>query len=247
LGPALKIANGNVDHASCLLIQEYGRNVGEALLKIGINVDFAPVLDILTEPSNTAIGDRTFGVTAEQVTERSQAFLRGLQSTGVMGSLKHFPGQGDAKVDTHLGTAEIDVSLQTLWTRELVPFRLMTRLAPMIMISHSIYPALCEKEASRSRVIIEDWLRGRLGFSGVVVSDDMNMGALPQEIKIWQEILVESVAAGCDALLVCKGLDRCYAAVEGLRTAAKKSKVFSDRLEEAATRVTLMRTKLSGN
>ena len=244
LGPALKLFGGRTDHAALTQLEEYGRTLGRSLAAVGFNVDFAPVLDILTEPTNTAIGDRVFGTTVEQATPRARSFLRGLQSTGVMGSLKHFPGQGDAKVDTHLGTARIDISLQTFVTRELMPFQAMIHDAPMVMISHCIYPFLCEREASRSPTIINDWLRGRLGFKGVVVSDDMNMGALPQQIKEWQEILIESVAAGCDALLVCKGLERCYAAVHGLRREAARSPAFHKRLEAAASLVTMMRHRL---
>ncbi|MCX6118459.1 MAG: beta-N-acetylhexosaminidase [Proteobacteria bacterium] len=244
LGPALKIADGKVDLDSICVLLEYGRAVGVELSRIGINVNFAPVLDILTEPTNHAIGDRTFGTESWQITPRAHAFLTGMQGAGVLGCLKHFPGQGDAKVDTHLGTAEIDVSLQTLWHREMMPFREMYLSCPMIMISHSIFPALCEKEASRSSIIIEDWLRGRIGFQGVVVSDDLNMGALPQDLIDWQEILIECVAAGCDALLVCRHLDRCYAALHALRRESAKSPSFRVMLERSAGRVTSMRGKL---
>lgn len=244
LGPALKLFGGRTDVDALVKLEDYGRHLGKTLASLGFNVDFAPVLDVLTEPTNLAIGDRVFGTTVEQVIPRARSFLRGLQSTGIMGSLKHFPGQGDAKVDTHYGTARIDISLQTFVTRELVPFQAMIHDAPMVMISHCIYPFLCEREASRSPVIISDWLRGRLGFKGVVVSDDMIMGALPQQIKEWQEILIESVVAGCDALLVCKGLERCYAAIHGLRREAARSPAFRKRLEEAASLVTTMRRRL---
>lgn len=90
-----------------------------------------------------------------------------------------------------------------------------------------------------------DWLRARLGFEGVVVSDDMNMGALPQEIADWKEALIDAVAAGCDALLVCRHLDRCYAALDALRAEAKRSSAFSARLDDAARRVTGMRRALT--
>ena len=241
LGPAMTIAGGRTDSSALKILQQYGQDVGRDLLKIGINVDFAPVLDILTEPTNTAIGDRCFGLTADQVTVRAEAFLAGLQSEKVLGCLKHFPGQGNACVDTHHTTAMIDASLQTLITRELAPFRALVQKCPMVMISHSNFPALCDTEASRSRIIIMDWLRLRLGFDGVVVSDDMNMGALPQEMLAWKAALIDAVAAGCDALLVCRGLDRCYAALDALRGEAKRSPAFSARLDDAAQRVTKMR------
>ncbi len=241
LGPAMHVADGRFDSEALGILSEYGQAVGRSLREIGINVDFAPVLDILTEPSNHAIGDRCFGVSAEQVTPRARAFLHGLQAERVLGCLKHFPGQGHAGVDTHFGTAVIDVSLQTLISRELVPFRELVSECPMVMISHSIFPVLCEHEASRSERIIQDWLRIRLGFKGVVVSDDMNMGALPQEIADWKDALIEAVAAGCDALLICRHLDRCYAALDALRTEARRSAAFNVRLEDAAWRVTKMR------
>ncbi len=241
LGPAMTIAGGRTDSSALKILQQYGQDVGRELRQIGINVDFAPVLDILTEPTNTAIGDRCFGVTADQVTVRAEAFLAGLQSEKVLGCLKHFPGQGNACVDTHHTTAMIDASLQTLITRELAPFRALVQKCPLVMISHSIFPALCDTEASRSRIIIMDWLRLRLGFDGVVVSDDMNMGALPQEMIAWQAALIDAVAAGCDALLVCRGLDRCYAALDALRGEAKRSPAFSARLDDAAKRVTKIR------
>ena len=241
LGPAMNIAEGRIDEDALAILNQYGKAVGRALRDVGINVDFAPVLDILTEPTNHAIGDRCFGTTHEQVTPRAGAFLEGIQSEKVLGCLKHFPGQGHAGVDTHLGTAVIDVSLQTLISRELAPFRELVAKCPMVMISHSIFPVLCQHEASRSEAIIMDWLRIRLGFKGVVVSDDMNMGALPQDISDWKEALVDAVMAGCDALLVCRHLDRCYAALDALRKEARRSPAFSVRLEDAAWRVTKMR------
>jgi beta-N-acetylhexosaminidase len=111
----------------------------------------------------------------------------------------------------------------------------------MVMISHSIFPALCDREASRSQIVIMDWLRARLGFQGVVVSDDMNMGALPQEIDAWKSALIDAVAAGCDMLLVCRHLERCKIALEALRQESAKSPAFRKRLKDAAARVTKLR------
>jgi beta-N-acetylhexosaminidase len=243
-GPAMRLEGGHVDDSSLKRIRAYGQEVGAALKSVGVNVNFAPVVDILSEPTNHAIGDRCFGLTAEDVTKRAEAFLAGLQSERVMGCLKHFPGQGDARVDTHVGSAAININLQTLLNRELVPFKALAQKSHMVMISHSIFPVLSDQEASRSRVIIMDWLRLRLGFRGVVVSDDMNMGALPQDIADWKIALVDAMAAGCDALLVCQGLERCMAALDALRAEARKSQVFASRLADAASRVTAMRRGL---
>jgi beta-N-acetylhexosaminidase len=243
MGPALKIADGRTTPESLELLHEYGLEVGVALLEVGVNVNFAPVLDILTEPSNLAIGDRVFGLDPASVVARAGAYLAGLQQSGVQGCLKHFPGQGDAKADTHLSGAAIDVSLSTLWQREMEPFRRLSTNCQMVMISHAIYPALCSKEASRSSVILQQWLRGRFGFGGVIVSDDMMMAAMPQDRHEWTESLIDALMAGCDLLLVCRHLDRCYAAVEALDRAAAKSPSVSKRLEEASSRVTSFRRK----
>lgn len=245
LGPALKIMSGGVDVSSLKVLNDYGHTVGQELAALGVNVNFAPVLDILTEPKNVAIGDRCFGTEPEQVWRRAGAFLDGLQSSTVKGCLKHFPGQGHARVDTHEGTAIVDVSLQTLLTRELEPFKRLIPRSQMVMISHSIFPALCDHEASRSHVIINDWLRSRLGFSGVVVSDDMNMGALPQEVERWTTALVDVILAGCDMLLVCRHLDRCKLALDTLRRESSRSPAFRIRLEDAAKRVTSFRNGLT--
>jgi beta-N-acetylhexosaminidase len=214
------------------------------LSQLGINVNFAPVTDIHTEPTNISIGDRCFGNTVEQASLRAGAFLDGMQSRRVLGCLKHFPGQGHARVDTHEGTAVIDVNLQTLLSRELEPFRRLLPNAKMVMISHSIFPALCEREASRSKIIIMDWLRTRLGFTGVVVSDDMNMGALPQDVENWKAAMIDAVAAGCDMLLVCRHLPRYIMALEALRSESAKSSAFRSRLEDAASRVTKLRREV---
>jgi beta-N-acetylhexosaminidase len=243
-GPALGLADGEVNSASLISINQYGAVVGAELKALGVNVNFAPVVDIHTEPLNVAIADRCFGTTPEQVSLRAGAYLEGLQSESVLGCLKHFPGQGHARVDTHQGKAVIDVSLETLLSRELEPFRRLLPKASMVMISHSVFPALCSQEASRSPVVIQDWLRRKLGFEGVVVSDDMNMGALPQDTQSWKAALIDAVAAGCDMLLVCRHLDRCRLALEALRREKARSAAFCVRLENAAERVTRLRKSL---
>ncbi len=245
LGPAQKICRGQSEPADLAAIEAYGMEVGQALLKAGINVNFAPVLDILTEPSNVAIGDRVFGLDPESVCRRAGAFLDGMQARGVLGCLKHFPGQGDAQVDTHLGSAVIDLPYSFLDKREFVPFRGMVRRAEMVMVSHCIYPQLSPKEASRSREIINGILRQEMGFEGVVVSDDMTMGAIPQDEKAWQTAILESILAGTDLLLICRHVERCRLAVEALRTEAARNSRFKSALETAAARVVRMRNRLA--
>ncbi len=243
-GPALKLAGGRDDAESLQKIATYGSTMGEALRKLGVNVNFAPVADLDTEPTNTAIGDRCFASAVEPAVKRAGAFLGGMQAAGVLGCLKHFPGQGDAKVDTHAARAVIDLPEATLRARELLPFRALLPHVPMVMISHCIYPALASEPASLSAKIMRDLLRRELGFGGVVVSDDMNMGAIAQDLGAWGEAIVEAVAQGADMVLVCRHLEKCRHAYDSLSTAAAKSASFARRLDEAAARVLALRTRL---
>jgi len=244
-GPAMALGKGKTDAAALTEIEALAQSMGKNLRRMGINCDFAPVMDVLTWEGNHAIGNRAFGTTAEAVCLRGPAFLRGLQASGVLGCLKHFPGQGDARVDTHEGRAEVAVSRAQLKTRELAPFSACLHEAPMVMISHCVYPALDVREASRSAVIMQTLLRKEMGFAGVIVSDDLCMGAVSGDLVAWQAYIVEAVAAGADLLLVCKGLDRWNAAIEALETEASRHAGFRHRLEEASQRVRKMRKRLA--
>jgi beta-N-acetylhexosaminidase len=167
--------------------------------------------------------------------------LAGMKSTGLLTCLKHFPGQGHADIDTHKGTAVVDVSEHELMKRELFPFVSLHKVAPMVMVSHCIYSHLDSQIASMSRVIMTELLREKVGFQGVIVTDDMTMGAIPSDTQSWKEAIVTSVAAGADLVLVCEGLDKWQIAIDALRIEASRSKSFDRRLNAAASRVSHMR------
>lgn len=244
-GPALALEGGRSDDAALSVITSYGAHVGNALAKLGVNINFAPCCDVLSNSDNQAIGDRAFSKDANGAAIRAQAFLTGLQSAGVRGCLKHFPGQGHASADTHTTGTSIDLSLTDLEARELIPFRHMLHDVDLVMLSHCIYPQLAPQEASRSPWIIRELLRKRLGFKGVVVSDDMNMGAIPQDEQSWEAALIETIAAGADLLLVCEHLERFVRAHAALTQAAKRSPAFAVRLSSAADHVYDLRRRLS--
>lgn len=245
LGPAQQLFDGKTDAAAIEGLFNYGLEVGQSLGELGINCDFAPVLDVLSEPTNVAIGDRVFGTDPDKVIKRAGAFLKGLQSSGVVGSLKHFPGQGAAKVDTHKGSAIIDAPEDLIRKRDLAPFVALAPTAPMVMVSHCIYPALDPtKPASLSATWISKILRKEIGYTGVIVSDDMNMDAIAQDKNAWGDAMVESVVAGTDMLLVCRKLDRMEYALAALRKEAARSSTFAKRLEDAAARVHKLRGDL---
>ncbi len=243
-GASLDLEEGSDSSESLSRIRAYGQTVGQALRELGINVNFAPVADILTEPTNTAIGNRVWGVEALPTLNRSRAWLEGLQSTGILGCIKHFPGQGDAKLDTHLSEAVIDLPASVLESRELVPFRGLMGISPMVMISHCIYPAYDTKPASLSKVIMSNLLRRQMGFEGVIVSDDMTMGAIPADEKSWGEAIVTAIAHGADLILVCQKLELWRLAIQFVSEEAKKSKAFAEILASASQRVSKMREQL---
>jgi len=243
-GPAQMLAGGRSDPASLEVVKKYGGDVAAALKKLGVNVNFAPVCDVLTNLKNDAIGDRVFSTNPQAAADRAAAFLQGMQSQGVKGCLKHFPGQGDAAIDTHQATAKIDTPFEILDSRELIPFKALMPKSSMIMISHVIYSAIDSKPASLSSKIIGDLLRGQLGFTGVVVSDDMNMGAVASDESAFRDSMLGAVVAGGEMLLVCRHLHRWESSIEAIAREASSSPAFTARLEQAAERLAKLRRKL---
>ncbi|MFW7378862.1 MAG: beta-N-acetylhexosaminidase [Oligoflexus sp.] len=242
LGPVLNI---HTEAAPLeVFLSNYGFVVGSVLRGLGVNFNFAPVCDVLSRDDNEAIGDRCFGRDVTAVVKKAGAFLRGMEQAGIWGCLKHFPGQGDANFDTHEGSAVVQTPAELLRERELQPFQQLMGLTRPIMVSHAIYPAIDDKPASLSGAWMQEILRNEMGFQGLLVSDDMNMKAIPQADGDWEAALIESVMAGIDLLLVCRGLDRCQRALIALRDEAAKSAAFRRRLEEAADRVMDLRRRL---
>ncbi len=213
----------------------FGRATGDALSALGFNVDFAPVVDLCESGIDNAIGDRSFGTATETVSLLAGAFLDGLQAAGVAGCLKHFPGLGRARFDSHVIRPTLDRSLEELETEELVPYRALGSRAAIVMVGHGHYPALdpsTELPATLSRAAIQDLLRGRLGFRGLVASDDMEMGAI-QGFEENAQDAVRALEAGCDLLLYCRDLDRAARSLTALTRKAEAEATFAARVEGA--------------
>lgn len=245
LGPCLNIEDGRIDDSSLEKLHSYGRALGRELHSLGINLNFAPVLDIYDKESSLSIGDRCFSDNPQSVYLRAKAFYLGLEEN-VLGCLKHFPGLGASKLDTHTDEVVIDKSVEELLREDLLPYQTLIEEYPvnMVMISHAIYSKLDPVfPASSSSVIIKDILQDKLGYKGVVVSDDMLMKGCcrSDDIKDWQQALINSVVAGIDLLLVCKGLDRYRLAIEALDREAALSQAFSKRLAEASAKINSIR------
>ncbi|MGO9674575.1 MAG: glycoside hydrolase family 3 N-terminal domain-containing protein, partial [Methylocella sp.] len=181
-----------------------GAAMGRELSSLGFNLNFAPVLDIHTNPLNPVIGERAFGSTPEAVIDAALPFMRAMQAEGVLACGKHFPGHGDTNVDSHLGLPTQGSELDALRGRELAPFAAAVAAGvPMIMTSHILYPNIdAEAPVTLSRRFIASILRDELGFGGVTVSDDIGMGAMKGYFDA-PDAAARFLAAGCDMLMVC--------------------------------------------
>ena len=222
--------------------EQVGRALGGELAALGIGWDFAPVLDVHTNPANPVIGNRAFGVTPEAVTVQALAFWRGLRAAGLAGCGKHFPGHGDTHADSHLTLPLVDHDQDRLRRVELAPFAAAARAGiDSIMTAHVMYPALDRNwPATLSRPILTDLLRVELGFTGVIVSDDLGMKAVADRHPI-EELAVMSIAAGADHLIIRESLQRQRAAFEALLRAAQASAEIRARIEESAARVAALK------
>jgi beta-N-acetylhexosaminidase len=215
-----------------------GAQIGRDLRRIGVDVDFAPVVDLALEPRNTVIGARSLGSQAECVGVLASALARGLQRSGVAATAKHFPGHGATEVDSHLALPAIDADLATLRARELVPFRAcIAGGIDAVMVAHIIVRALDPKlPSSVSRAVVSGLLREELGFEGAVFTDCIEMQAIAGSIGS-APAAVAALAAGVDCVVVSHHLDVAEAIVEEIVRALGDGRLERRRLEEAAARL----------
>ncbi len=181
--------------------RDVGAAMGAELAALGFNLSFAPVLDVHSEPCNPVIGERAFSQSVDEASDWAESFRAGLESAGIISCGKHFPGHGATTQDSHKELPRLEVSLETMEQRELVPFtRAIAADIPMIMTAHVVYPALDQANpATLSRVIVDELLRRRLGFSKVVITDDLEMRAL--DLYTPEQKALMALTAGNDVLL----------------------------------------------
>jgi beta-N-acetylhexosaminidase len=232
--------------------EEAGGLMARELSALGFNVNYAPVLDVHTNPENPVIGDRAFGTTPQAASQRALSFWRGLEAAGtVRGCGKHFPGHGDTATDSHHTLPVVRHDEARLRSVELLPFVEAVRAGiGMIMTAHVVYPAIDARPATLSRKWLHDILRGELRYDGVIVSDDLDMRALGQQCLAElgcadeSQVVVESLLAGCDAFLLCRDVVRQTRAEEALRRAAAERSDVQKRLHEAVARLRHFRSTL---
>ena len=215
-----------------------GATLGAECAAFGLNTDFAPSLDIWSNPNNTVIGKRAFGSDAASVTERGLACLTAIEESGTIPVVKHFPGHGDTDTDSHVGLPVVNKTRGELLESELLPFQsAIDGGVPAVMVAHILMTQLDpDRPASLSPEVVTGLLREELGFAGVVFTDDLTMGAITQNYGLG-EASVLSVEAGCDVLLVCHeagSVDEVYAA---LLDAVDTGRITADRLDQSVRRI----------
>jgi beta-N-acetylhexosaminidase len=227
------------------LAQRFAAALAAELKAVGVTLDYAPVLDIHTNPKNPIIGDRALGEDAETVARLGAAIVRGLQENGVAACGKHFPGHGDTSVDSHLALPLVEHPPDRIRRVECVPFREAIRNGvAFIMTAHILVPSLDEQNpATLSPTIVRGMLREELGFDGVILSDDLEMKALADTYAIG-DAAVQAIAAGCDGVLVCRALSEersrdaevHFEVLEALIHAVEDRRIPVKRAEDAIAR-----------
>lgn len=219
-----------------------GKTIGGYLHEYGLNLDFAPDADVLTNPHNTAIGNRSFGTDGNLVAKMDLAVAKGLADNQVLSVFKHFPGHGATEGDTHEGFAYTNRTLDELKKSELVPFQAaVDNHIPMIMISHISAPNVIgdNTPSSLSKVMITDILRHQMGYDGIIITDAMNMGAIVNTYGT-KDAVLQSIQAGADMILMPQNFEEAY---QGVLGAVTNGTISEQRINESLERI--LRVKLN--
>ena len=232
--PAEELGNVPIEQAASLAKQS-----GAELKDLGFNINFAPVADL-----GLTYG-RSYSTNPDEVVRYAGAVGKAYDEAGLWYSYKHFPGIGKTDVDLHADTSIVPVSKETLLSEDTKVFvDLIKQSKPntyTIMVSHAMYPQIdSDYPASLSKAIITDWLRKDMGYNGVVVTDDMDMGALAKHYT-FGDMAVQSILAGSDILLVCHEYEHMQEAYNGLMKAVKDGRISKERLDESVKRILLMK------
>ncbi len=229
--PLQKLGNLN----STSMCFEFAEKMGLELKAAGFNLDFAPCVDVLTQNQNPVIGDRSLGSDAETVAKLSSALVRGYVKSGILPCPKHFPGHGDTTVDSHLDLPiQKETTLETLRTREFLPFRKAMRArAEMIMSAHILFPKIDPVwPATLSQIFLTDLLRKELRYNDLIVTDDLDMKGLRNRFSV-EQIAVRAIEAGANILLYCNEPQSPSLALEATLEAIKDKKISEDLIDKS--------------
>lgn len=230
------------------LTKRFATALADELLAVGINLDYTPVLDIHTNPKNPVIGDRAFSDQADAVASHGAVMIETLQAAGVAACGKHFPGHGDTSTDSHLELPLVEHPPDRLDRVEMIPFRAaVAAKVAFIMTAHVLVPSLdAERPATLSPVVVDGWLKEKLGYQGVVLSDDLGMKAISASLGLG-EAMVQSLLAGCDAALLCnEPAAEQVGALEAVIHAVESGRIPVKRIDDALARQERIKVEFFG-
>ena len=241
LPPALRVGN----QGSASTIFDLAKIQAKELYASGVNLNYAPVCDINTNPANPVIGDRAYGDTSDQVSRVTSAVVRGHLAEGVEACIKHFPGHGDTTVDSHISLPVVKTPVETLRDREWLPFhRAMKSGCNFLMSAHVLLPHLDpDFPGTFSKTCLKQYLRGELKYQGTIISDDLEMGAVVNRYGA-EEAPILALQAGCD-LLCYRSEEHAVIAIEAIRKAIADQKLNPDDLKKSIDRVRKVRSSLT--
>ncbi|MDP4106131.1 MAG: glycoside hydrolase family 3 protein, partial [Bacillota bacterium] len=242
----LNLPNSKVigDKNNVTIASKVGEAIGSRVKAFGFNMTMAPVLDINSNPNNPIIGVRSFGNNADVVTRMGIAEMQAIQNGDIIPVVKHFPGHGDTDVDSHKGLPIVYNDINRLNALELVPFKkAIQQNADMTMVAHILIPKIDPQyPSSLSKIVVTDLLRKKLHFNGVIITDDLTMGAILQNYKIG-DAAVKAIQAGNDIALVCHGLGNQITAKNAILTAVKDGKISEQQINDSVYRILKLKKK----
>ncbi|MFD2043327.1 beta-N-acetylhexosaminidase [Ornithinibacillus salinisoli] len=227
---------GNINDPT--LSYKIGSLLGKQVKEFGMNLNFAPVLDVNSNPNNPVINNRSYGDNASVVSELGIQTMKGIQSEQVVPVIKHFPGHGDTSVDSHLELPIVDKSMEELQNLELIPFKnAIDNGAEIIMTAHILLPEVDPVyPATLSKEILTDLLRDQLSFDGLIITDDMTMDAIESNYEV-EEAAIQSIRAGSDIVLIAHGYDPVVNTMQAIKQAVQEGVISEERINESVRRI----------
>jgi beta-N-acetylhexosaminidase len=228
------------------LFRKHGKLIGDICRTLGFNTDFAPVVDLAFEASQTVMASRAVSADPKEAVLYAREFLAGLCAANVIGSGKHFPGLGEGNLDTHKDLPSINKPWKKLWAEDIYPFRTLRRDLPMILVGHANYPSVTHDQgpASLSKKWITDILRKKIGYRGLIVSDDLEMGGVLKAGPI-EQAAIGHIRAGGDLCLLCHIEEYVTRSYEAMIKEAEVNHKFAERVAGSAARVLAFKKKSS--
>ncbi|MBF8983322.1 beta-N-acetylhexosaminidase [Lutibacter sp. B2] len=228
------------------LTYNMGRVMGKELSSLGINLDYAPVLDIVFSKRNKLLFNRSFSNSPEIVSNHSEMIFKGLQDEGIISVAKHFPGHGDTIIDSHGNLPHIMIDKNTLMNRELVPFKnIIDQGIEAIMIGHLSLPKIDNSKvpATRSKILVKDILRNELGFNKLIITDDLDMKAYTKNSNSFKESILQSIHAGIDIFLICHTRELQLEALSIIKNGVQTGEISEDEINASVLRIIKIKNK----